>query len=550
MIAWGGIFERCGAFVATPLASDRPPVSPADLGLSGKQVEVLALLMQGMPNKAICRALDLAEPTVKYHVTTILKALKVANRTEAVLAIGKLGWKLPPASENKRSTESGAAGEAPAGNTDRAPPARVLTEAPKVVGQPVGELKSALALPDKPSIVVLPFTNLSGDPSQDYFVDGMVEDITIALGRLPWLFVIGSSSALTYKNRAVDLRQVGSELGVRYALMGSVRKENNRVRITSQLADTSHGGQIWADSFEEELNNIFDLQDRVAAQVRTMISPALRSEEIERARQKPTENLTAYDLYLRALPIHRASFAQNQEALRLLYRAIELDPAYGAAYGLAAWCYDLQKLFGWILPSDPQIKEGIRVAHLAAEAGKNDSEALWMAAHALVLLAGEPELARPLIDRAISLNPNSPNAWWVSGTVHNHLAEYEIALEHLARARRLSPLEPLAFAHWLATAVGHFLAGRFREAMDAADRSLSEHADFPAALRYKIASCGLLGRIDEGRDYVERLLRVNPGATVTTLKAYYEPMMRRHPRSLDTYLNGLRLSGLPEGEPS
>jgi adenylate cyclase len=521
--------------------STGPPTSPAALGLSDKQTEVLALLMQGKSNKAICRALDLAEPTVKYHITTILKALKVANRTEAVLAVGKLGWKLPVAADGAPvSVEpvSAAASKARPGKSDD------VTRSAAVDSQP------ALALPDKPSVVVLPFANLSGDTSQDYFVDGMVEDITIALGRLPWLFVIGSSSAFTYKSRAVDIRKVGSELGVRFALRGSVRKENNRVRVTAQLADTIHGGQVWGDSLEGELDSIFELQDRIAAQVRTMISPALRSEEIERARRKPTENLTAYDLYLRALPIHRESFAQNQEALRLLYRAIELDPGYGAAYGLAAWCYDLQKQFGWILPSDPPIKEGIRVARLAAETGKNDSEALWMAAHALVLLSGEPELARPLIDRAISLNPNSPNAWWVSGSVSNHLGEYEIALDHLARARRLSPLEPLAFMHWVATAVGYFYAGRYREALDAADRALSERVDFPSALRTKIASCGLLGRIEEGRECAERLLRVNPNATMATLKAYYEPMTRLHPRSLETYLKGLRLCGLPEGESS
>jgi tetratricopeptide (TPR) repeat protein len=378
----------------------------------------------------------------------------------------------------------------------------------------------------------------------------MVEDITVALGRLPWLFVIGSSSALTYKNRAVDLRQVGKELGVRYALRGSVRKEDARVRITAQLIDTSHGGQVWADSFDSELDRIFGLQDRVAAQVRTAISPTLRSEEIERARRKPTENLTAYDLYLRALPIYRENFTQNQEALRLLYKAIELDPLYGAAYGLAAWCYDLQKMFGWVHPTAPQIKEGIRLARLAAETGKNDSEALWMAAHALVLLAGEPSAAHSLIERAISLNPNSPQAWWVSGSVHNHLAEYSVALEHLARSRRLSPLEPLAFVNWVATAVGFFYAGRYEEALDAADRSLTERPDFPPGLRYKIAASGLLGRIDEARESVKRLLRVNPGATVSVLRAYQEPIKHHHSDGVEAFLRGLRLAGLPEGEAS
>lgn len=279
-----------------------------------------------------------------------------------------------------------------------------------------------------------------------------------------------------------------------------------------------------------------------------MISPALRSEEIERARQKPTENLTAYDLYLRALPIHRESFAQNQEALPLLYRAIELDPTYGAAYGLAAWCYDLQKMFGWIPSSDPGTEEGVRLAHLAAETGKNDSEALWMAAHALFILTGELELALSVIKKAISLNPNSPNAWWVSGAVHNFLGEYETALEHAARARRLSPREPLAFIHWMPTALANFFAGRYREAMDAADKSLSEYADYPPALRVKIATCGLLGHIEEGRNCVKRLLHVNPGATVAGLRAYYEARLLRNPSGLETYLEGLRLCGLPDGK--
>jgi TolB-like protein/DNA-binding CsgD family transcriptional regulator len=500
--------------------------SPAALGLSGKQVEVLTLLMQGKSNKAICRVLDLAEPTVKYHVTTILKALKAANRTEAVLAVGKLGWKFP--------TLEGA--KVIASNTDDA------------AKPSVPESKPALTLPDKPSIVVLPFANLSGDPNQDYFADGMVEEITVALGRLPWLFVIGSRSAFTYKGRPTDLKQVGAELGVRYALSGSVRKAENRVRITAQLSDTSHGGQIWSSIFDGDLNEVFNLQDRVAAQVRTMISPALRSEEIERARHKPTEDPTAHDLYLRALPIHRESPERCREALQLLRQAIQLDPDYGAAYGLAAHCYDIQKQFGWLLPSDSGIQEGIRFAHLAAEAGRDDSEALHMAAHALVLLAGELERARSLAERAISLNPNSPNALWVSAAVHAFLGESDTALEYGARARRLSPLEPLAFAYWMPTIVALFYGRRYQEAKEAADKLLAERTDYPPALRYKIAACGLLGQLEEARAGVERLLTVNPHVTIAEQKTFYVPMLRHSPHRGEEYLRGLRLAGLPEGE--
>jgi TolB-like protein/DNA-binding CsgD family transcriptional regulator len=525
------------------------PASPAALGLSGKQIEVLSLLMQGKSNKAICRALDLAEPTVKYHVTTILKALKAANRTEAVLVVGKLGWKFP--------TLEGAKVADPTASTLAVRMPQVAVREKHAVSNTGDSVKAsaleprpALTLPEKPSIVVLPFTNMSGDPNQDYFADGMVEDITLALGRLPWLFVVGSRSAFTYKDRTVDLKHVGLELGVRYALSGSVRKEGDRVRIVVQLADTLHGGQIWGDSFQGGLEEIFEMQDRVAAQVRTMISPALRSEEIERARQKPTENLTAYDLFLRALPIHNQGLEQNREALQLLYRAIELDPGYGAAYGLAAHCYDLRKQFGWIHPSDPEISEGIRLAHLAAEKGKNDSEALRMAAHTLVLLDAELDQARSLAERAIVLNPNSPNALWVSAAAHAFLGESDAALGRSARARRLSPLEASAFTYWMPTIIAYFFAGRYEEAADAADRSLAERADYPPPLRYKIACCGLLGRIEEGRANVERLLRVYPQATVAEQRAFYGPMLRRNRDRIEEYLKGLRLSGLPEGEPS
>jgi len=512
--------------VSTPSESGLP-ASPAALGLSERQAEVLALMMQGKSNKAICRVLRLAEPTVKYHVATILKALKVANRTEAVLAVGKLGWTLPQVADSGPQNRS-RMGDAPADTK---------------ASEPV-----APALPEEPSIVVLPFANLSGDPSQDYFTDGMVEDITIALGRLPWLFVIGSASAFTYKHRAVDLRQVGTELGVRYALQGSVRKEANRVRIAVQLADTARGGQVWADRFEGEFDSIFAMQDQVASQVSATIAPALRSEEIERARRKPTENLTAYDLFLRALPAHQSTYAQSREALQLLYRAIELDPSYGSAYGLAGWCYYQQKIFGWIQPDDPRLEDGIRFAKLAAERGKNDSEALWMAALTVAFLAGEVELGLALVEKSLSLNPNSANAWWVSGVLHEFHGDIEIALEDLARARRLNPLDQMARSHWIAIAIAHFLGGRYEEASTAADRSLNELPDFPPALRLKAAICGLLGRIEEGREYVRRLLAVNPQATLSALRTYYEPALLRHnPRGLENYLEGLRVCGLPGG---
>jgi TolB-like protein len=408
----------------------------------------------------------------------------------------------------------------------------------------------ALKLPDKPSIVVLPFSNHSGDPSQDYFADGTVEDITITLGRLPWLFVIGSRSAFTYKNRAVDVRQIGVELGVRYVLMGSVRKEGTRVRITAELADASHGGHIWADRFEGELDSIFALQDRVAAHVSTAIAPALRNEEIERARRKPTESLTAHDLFLRALPLQRVSYAQNLEALQFLNRAIEFDPSYGTAYGLSAVCYFWQKVFGWVAPNDPQLTEGVRFAHLAAMNGKNDSEALWMAAQGLTILGGELEAAVGLCEKAISLNPNSSNAWGMSGIANGYLGNYDTGLEHLARARRLTPLEFPFVNYWAARSHVHFAAGNFEEVVRDADKALTEQPKLPPALRTKIAACGLLGRIEEGRDSVARILALIPQTTVASLTAHYSTTLGRNARRFEEFQEGLRASGLPEGEPN
>ena len=260
-------------------------MSPARLGLTGRQIDVLALMMRGQSNKAICRALgpgrtDCQEPCQRNPEN--------AERCD-------------------RAPKPWFGSERSAGNCHRS--SRMC--------HPVGGEHDAdvLALPEKPSITVLPFTNLSGDPTHDYFADGMVEDITMALGRLPWLFVIASTSAFTYKGRAVDARQVGTDLGVAYVLSGSVRKDSDRIRIAIHLADASHGRQIWTERFEGSLNDIFSMQDRVATQVSAMIAPTLRSKEVERARRKPTDNLTAYDLFLRAIPPHRDSLTQNQESL-------------------------------------------------------------------------------------------------------------------------------------------------------------------------------------------------------------------------------------------
>lgn len=497
------------------LAEGALPVFP-ELGLTGRRADVLALMMQGKSNKEICRALDLAEPTVKKHVTAILKALNVGNRTEAVIAVGKLS----------------------------------AAKLQQITPQITPRAESAHGLPDKPSIVVLPFANLSGDASQGYFAEGIVEDISIALGRFSWLFVIASSAVSVYKGRALDLRQVGMELGVRYALCGSIRKDSSRVRIVVQLTDTSTGAHLWADQMEGTLDNIFEMQDRVASQVAAEITPALWSVEIERAQHKPTENLSAYDLYLRALPRYRSSLAENREALKLLHKAIGIDPSYSTAYGFAARCYQVQKLFGWVPPVDPQLNEGIRLARLAAEIGKRDSEALWLAGFVLAQLAGEVEHGLALIEKSVSLNPNSANAWIACSYVRGYLGDSDRALEHFSRAQRLNPLDSMHQSLWNAAAWAHFCGGRYEEAADAIDKALNAWPTYAPALRMKVATSGLLGRTEAARDHVQRLLAVHPAESVDWMRAFWQAPLRCQPSILAKILEGARLSGLPEGEPT
>jgi TolB-like protein/class 3 adenylate cyclase len=424
-------------------------------------------------------------------------------------------------------------------------PVRVFRIAKPSIGQPLASPKPALELPDKPSIAVLPFTNLSGHPEQDYFADGIVEDIITALSRVHWLFVIARNSSFTYKGKTVDVKQVGRELGVRYVLEGSVRKAANRVRIAGQLVDATSGAHVWADHFDGALDDIFDLQDRVTASVVGIIEPKLRYVEMERARRKPTENLDAYDLHLRALAQFRGSYEHNREALRLLRRAIEIDPHYAAPYGLAAYCYVVQRAAGWVSPSDPALAEGIRLAKLAASLGKEDSETLWMAGHTLALLSGDLEGAIALIDRALALNPNSANAWRVSGSARAYLGDTELAITHLERSARLSPLDAFALLGSLGFVFAHLIAGRYEEASVWCDKALHQQPDYPPALRMKASTCGLLGRLDEGRVWVQRLLTVIPGTTVSSMRLYYGVFMKK-PGCLEAFLDGLRKAGLPE----
>jgi TolB-like protein len=405
-----------------------------------------------------------------------------------------------------------------------------------------------LALPDKPSIALLPFSNLSGSADQDYFADGIVDDLTIALGRIPWLFVIASSSTSHYRADAPEVRQIGSELGVRYVLRGSVRRSSERLRIVVQLVDALDGWHVWSDRFEGDVDDVFSIQDQVTAQVAGSIAPALQIVEIDRARRKPPERLSAYELYLRAVPRFRTSLAENREAVRLLGKAIEIDPAYGAAYGFASRCYQFQKLLGWIAPADASLDEGVRLGQLASDIGQNDSEALWMAGHALSQLAGESERGLALIERSLVLNPNSANAWVSSCGVRSYLGDATIAIEHFTRAERLNPIDSMHHVRWNILALAYLSAGDIEQAERAADKAVNAAPRYAPALRMKVIACGLLGRADEARGHVAQLLQVNPSQTVAWFNAFWGPTTRQHPALLARMVEGARRAGLPEGE--
>jgi tetratricopeptide (TPR) repeat protein len=374
----------------------------------------------------------------------------------------------------------------------------------------------------------------------------MVEDITIALGRVPWLFVIASSSAFSYRNADVDLRRIGAELGVRYVLRGSVRRSGDHIRIVVQLIDASRGAHIWADRFDGRLDDVFELQDRVAMQVAATIAPTLHAVEIDRAQRKPPESLTAYDLYLQAVPRFRTSLAENRAAIRLLRKAVEIDPRYGAAYGFASRCYQFQKLLGWVPLSEPELEEGVRLGHLAADIGQNDSEALWMAGLALAQLSGEVERGAALLDRSLTLNPNSANAWLASCNLRTYLGEPETAVDHFYRARRLNPLDSMHHVGWNMLAMALLGAGRLDDAEDAADKAVNAAPKYVPGLRIKIVLCGLRGKIQEGQEHIRRMLALHPSESVSWLRGFWGPVMRHSPRTLAQIVEGARRAGLPE----
>src|SRR5579872_1488117 len=330
-----------------------------------------------------------------------------------------------------------------------------------------GEAPKPLLLPDKPSIAVLPFQNMSSDPEQEYFADGMVEEIITALSRFKALFVTARNSSFTYKGRSVDVKQVGRELGVRYVLEGSVRKAANRIRITGQLIDAATGSHLWADRFEGAVTDIFELQDQVTESVVGAIAPAIEKAEIDRAKRKPTDNLDAYNLFLRgAAKIYQFGNRQAlEEALLYSRKAAEIDPDFASAYAATAACHVAAKAYGWSAGTPDEVIEVKRLAQRAIALGKDDAWVLTCSGWCLAYFAGDMLAGSSLIDRALAVNSNLADAWHYGGWIKNWLGEREAALERFARAMRLSPVDPQIVAMKAGNAHCYFFLGRYEEAI-------------------------------------------------------------------------------------
>jgi TolB-like protein len=392
----------------------------------------------------------------------------------------------------------------------------------------------SVPLPDRPSVAVLPFQNMSGDPEQEYFADGMVEEIITALSRVRWLFVTARNSTFAYKGRNVDVKRVGRELGVRYVLEGSVRKGGNRVRITAQLIDASTGAHLWADHFDGPLDDVFDLQDKVASSVAGIIEPALQAAEAARSAGRPTDDLTAYDLYLRAYAMVWSSARQIPEALRLLELAIARDASYGPALAWAAYC--CVRLLRDERSEDREADslKGADFARRALEVVGDDPGILANAAQALAYLGEDIGAMMVLVDRAVALNPSFARGWHISGTLRDWAGQPEIAIEHAETALRLSPCARVG-PSLLVIGAAHFYSRRFDEAVPKLLVAIQEDPSFPAPYRILAACYAHMGRLDDAGEIVERLRAIT---SVVIPDASY----LRNAEYRELFLSGLRLA--------
>jgi len=394
-----------------------------------------------------------------------------------------------------------------------------------------------------PSIAVLPFQNLTAEADQDYFADGVVDDIINGLSRYRSLvFVIARNSTFTYKGRAVDVKQVGRELNVRYVLEGNVRRSGNRLRIGGQLIDATTAVQIWSDRFEGDLADIFVLQDQVAESVVGALVPQVREAEMNRARRTPTESVDSHLAYMQALGFfHTWSRDGVDKALQLSYRAIELDPDYATPYALALNSFALRRTLGWTADPAHELAETRRMCDRVYEIGRDNFFALGSAGFALASLLREFEQGAALIDESLVLNPNASATLVQSGFVRTWLGEPELAIHQLQRAMRNSPVDVLMFSMHTGMALAHFVAERDDDAYAWAEKALQRNPIATPAIRIAVASAALLGRQADATKYLSLLRQLDPGLRLSTLA---ERIVLRRPEHFERLADGLRKAGL------
>jgi adenylate cyclase len=393
----------------------------------------------------------------------------------------------------------------------------------------------ALALPEKPSIAVLPFDNLSGDPEQGYFADGMVEEIITALSRIHWLFVIARNSSFTYKGRTVDIKQVGRELGVSYVLEGSIRKAGNRVRITAQLLDATTAAHLWADHFDGTLEDIFQLQDNVASSVAGVIEPTLQAAEHRRSVQRPTDDLTAYDLFLQArVALYSVTREGTRRALELAERALERDPNYGSALAVATRCHCNIYACGWTSDLEATQKRGIEFSRRALRIAGNDPFIIANAAVGLALFGEDIAMTIALVDHSLRLNPNFARGWHLSGQLRLWAGQYDLAIEHIETSIRLSPRES-RMGNYLNIGISHFFARRTEKAAEVLGQSLQENSEWPPTIRFMASCLAHLGRLKEAQKLMKRLQAITP-VVIPNAEHW------RISEDREYYLHGLRLA--------
>jgi adenylate cyclase len=388
---------------------------------------------------------------------------------------------------------------------------RVQTVSPEATTSP-GKAQMPLLLPDKPSIAVLPFQNMSGDPEQEYFADGMVEDIITALSRFKSLFVIARNSSFTYKGKAVDIKQVGRELGVRYVLEGSVRKSAGRVRITGQLIEAATAAHLWADKFDGSLADVFDLQDDVTEKVVSFIGPAMEAAEIDRSKRKPTEKLYSYDLFLKgmALLYQRRTTSTIEDAYDAFKRAAEVDGRYASAHVMVGFTSMMYQAYTGTRLSPARLEEALRFAETAGTLDEDDAFVQARAGHVLVYLGQQYDFGLSLVDRAVKLNSNLAPGWYSRGAVSVMCEKPHEAIRSFDHLMRLSPRDPLLISAWYMTGWAHFVAQDYSEGFAAADKAVQRVPDAHSLCSFA-ANAVRAGRVAEARHAAERLLNFQPG---------------------------------------